>query len=57
MDITILLSRIHAAVMACKLDAEANMLAQLAERVAFQGAPFEAPLTSGELDIVKRFMV
>ena len=56
MDMTILLDRIHTAAKTAKMDAEANMFAALADRVAHQGYPFEAPLTAGELDLVKRFL-
>lgn len=56
MDMTTLLDRIHTAARTAKLDAEANMLARLADRVAHQGAAFEAPLTAGELEVVKRFL-
>lgn len=56
MDMTILLDRIHTAAKTAKVDAEANMFAALADRVAHQGYPFEAPLTPGELALVKRFL-
>lgn len=56
MDISTLLAKIHAAVKSARVDAEANMLARLADRVAHQGYPFEAPLTESELTLVKRFM-
>jgi hypothetical protein len=56
MDITTLLAKIHTAAKTARVDAEANMLARLADRVAHQGAAFEAPLTESELALVKRFM-
>ena len=56
MDMTALLAKIHAAAKTARVDAEANMLARLADRVAHQGAPFEAPLTESEMALVKRFM-
>lgn len=56
MNITILLSKIHMAAKTASVDIEANMFSALANRVASQGYPFEAPLTEGELDLVKRFL-
>lgn len=56
MDISTLLAKIHVAAKSARVDAEANMLARLADRVAHQGYPFEAPLTQSELALVKRFM-
>lgn len=56
MDIQTVLTRIQHAARNAKIDAESNMLCQLADRVAHQGALFEPPLTAGELAIVKRFI-
>ena len=53
---TTLLDRIHTAAKTANVDAEANMFAALADRVAHQGYAFEAPLTPGELALVKRFL-
>jgi hypothetical protein len=56
MNIQTLLAKIYDAAKVAKLDAEANALSRLAERVAHQGSLFEPDLTEGELAIVKRFM-
>lgn len=56
MDIYTLVSKIYDAAQKARVDAEANMLSRLAERVAHQGSLFEPKLTTGELTMVKRFM-
>lgn len=56
MNMTTLLAKIHEGAKVARLDAEANTLARLADRVAHQGAPFEPALTAAEMEMVKRFM-
>lgn len=50
------ISRLHHAAAAAKIDAEANLFARLADRLANQGRPFEKPLTQSEVNILKRFL-
>ena len=56
MDIQGLITKITDIAKDCQLDAEANELYRLADRVAHQGALFEKPLTDSELAMVKRLI-
>lgn len=56
MDVQALISKIQTAAKSARIDAEANMLYRLCDRVAHQGSLFEPPLTRGELAVVKRFI-
>ena len=56
MDMQGLLTKITDLAKDCQLDAEANELYRLADRVAHQGALFEKPLTAAELAMVKRLI-
>jgi len=56
MDMQGLLTKITDLAKSCKLDAEANELYRLADRVGHQGALFEKPLTDAELAMVKRLI-
>jgi hypothetical protein len=56
MSVTDLLHKLHTAARTAKIDAEANLFARLADRLANQGRPFEKPLTQSEVNILKRFL-
>jgi hypothetical protein len=56
MNIHTLTTKITDLAKSCKLDAEANELYRLADRVAHQGALFEKPLTDAEMAMVKRLI-
>jgi len=55
MNISTVLSRMHAFARTTKDDVASNEVARVAERLAHQG-PFEAPLTAAEIAVVSRFM-
>jgi hypothetical protein len=56
MNIHTLTAKITDLAKSCKLDAEANELYRLADRVGHQGALFEKPLTDAEMAMVKRLI-
>lgn len=56
MNIHTLATKIADLAKSCKLDAEANELYRLADRVGHQGALFEKPLTESEMAMVKRLI-
>ena len=56
MDKMQLIQKIASAAKATKNDAESNMLSRVVDRLIHVGAPYEKPLTNGEIDIISRFL-
>jgi len=55
MNVSTVLSRMHAFARTTKDDVASNEVARAAERLAHQG-PFEAPLTADEIAVISRFL-
>jgi len=55
MNVSTVLSRMHAFARTTKDDVASNEVARVADRLAHQG-PFEAPLTDAEIAVISRFV-
>jgi hypothetical protein len=51
-----LISKIMTACKNSKIDAESNMLARVANRLAHHGAPYEGNLTEKEIEVIVKFV-